>query len=59
MCGLNPSLEDFSWTDIPDSETQLQLQRVLLSSFFDIFYFYFLVFFFTLFFSFWFLVFEK
>ncbi|XP_075901180.1 uncharacterized protein LOC142900652 isoform X2 [Nelusetta ayraudi] len=28
MCGLNPSLEDFSWTDIPDSDTRLRLQKL-------------------------------
>lgn len=39
MCGLNPSLEDFSWTDIPDSDARLRLQKVQLSPFRLYFYF--------------------
>ncbi|AWP10574.1 putative G2/M phase-specific E3 ubiquitin-protein ligase-like [Scophthalmus maximus] len=28
MCGHNPSLEDFSWTDIADADVQIRLQQL-------------------------------
>ncbi|XP_035509464.1 uncharacterized protein LOC118321997 [Morone saxatilis] len=28
MCGQNPSLEDFSWSDIADAEVQIRLQQL-------------------------------
>ncbi len=28
MCGQNPSLEDFSWSDIVEAEVQIRLQQV-------------------------------
>ncbi|XP_071342480.1 uncharacterized protein [Trachinotus anak] len=28
MCGHNPSLEDFSWTDIDDADVQIRLQQL-------------------------------